>query len=234
MTKGVAPELLEPLRMMTPLGRFGEASDIANAAVYLASDESSFVTGQCISPNGGLVIEVGVGRGQQTRGVFGGILRRRRQLRTRGRPATCRGRRGNLAVAGAPLGHVIGEREGFTRRRSTAHGSRTSDGAPAPSSPTTGSWGPDGMNEAVGGLFRPIADYEPYTGDRVIRTGYWGLAPLVDSPVVRGPAASVARAAIDDGCEGVIMFAAGRANNGPPRPTARRGRGEGRGTGRRR
>ena len=56
MTKGVAPELLEPLRMMTPLGRFGEATDIANAAVYLASDESGFVTGQCISPNGGLVI----------------------------------------------------------------------------------------------------------------------------------------------------------------------------------
>ena len=56
MTKGVAPELLEPLRMMTPLGRFGEATDIANVAVYFASDESSFVTGQCISPNGGLVI----------------------------------------------------------------------------------------------------------------------------------------------------------------------------------
>ena len=56
MTKRVAPELLEPLRMMTPLGRHGVPSDIANAAVYLASDESSFVTGQCISPNGGLVI----------------------------------------------------------------------------------------------------------------------------------------------------------------------------------
>ncbi len=44
---------------------------------------------------------------------------------------------------------------------------------------------PDGMNEAVGGLFRPIADDEPYTGDRVIRTGYWGLAPLLAAVGVR-------------------------------------------------
>jgi 3-oxoacyl-[acyl-carrier protein] reductase len=56
MTRSVAPELLEPLRMMTPLGHHGEPDDIANAAVYLASDESKFVTGQFISPNGGLVI----------------------------------------------------------------------------------------------------------------------------------------------------------------------------------
>ena len=56
MTQSIAPELLEPLKMMTPLGRLGVPSDIANLAVYLASDESSFVTGEAISPNGGLVI----------------------------------------------------------------------------------------------------------------------------------------------------------------------------------
>ena len=37
----------------TPMRRFGEPDDIAWAAVYLASEESKFMTGQVISPNGG-------------------------------------------------------------------------------------------------------------------------------------------------------------------------------------
>jgi 3-oxoacyl-[acyl-carrier protein] reductase len=37
----------------TPMGRFGEPDDIAWAAVYLASEEARFVTGQTLSPNGG-------------------------------------------------------------------------------------------------------------------------------------------------------------------------------------
>ena len=37
----------------TPMRRFGEPDDIAWAAVYLASDEAKFVTGQVLSPNGG-------------------------------------------------------------------------------------------------------------------------------------------------------------------------------------
>jgi len=41
------------LEMQTPMGRFGDADDIAWAAVYLASDEAKFVTGQVLSPNGG-------------------------------------------------------------------------------------------------------------------------------------------------------------------------------------
>ena len=36
--------------------RFGDAEDIAWAAVYLASEESKFMTGQTISPNGGFVM----------------------------------------------------------------------------------------------------------------------------------------------------------------------------------
>jgi 3-oxoacyl-[acyl-carrier protein] reductase len=40
----------------TPLGRFGEAAEIARTALFLVSDDSSFFTGQWLSPNGGLVI----------------------------------------------------------------------------------------------------------------------------------------------------------------------------------
>jgi NAD(P)-dependent dehydrogenase (short-subunit alcohol dehydrogenase family) len=37
----------------TPLGHVGEPLDIANAAVYLASDESKYVTGEIIYVDGG-------------------------------------------------------------------------------------------------------------------------------------------------------------------------------------
>lgn len=56
MTKAIPDEMIEPMRQITPLGRHGTADDIAYACLYLASDESNFVTGQWLSPNGGLVI----------------------------------------------------------------------------------------------------------------------------------------------------------------------------------
>jgi NAD(P)-dependent dehydrogenase (short-subunit alcohol dehydrogenase family) len=56
MSASVAPKMIAGLKMLTPLGRIGEPADISAAAVYLASDESGFVTGQTLSPNGGLVI----------------------------------------------------------------------------------------------------------------------------------------------------------------------------------
>ena len=49
----IAPEMKQMLAMQTPMQRLGEADDIAWAAVYLASDEAKFVTGQVLSPNGG-------------------------------------------------------------------------------------------------------------------------------------------------------------------------------------
>ena len=41
------------LKAATPMGRLGEPDDIAWAAVYLASAEAGFMTGQTLSPNGG-------------------------------------------------------------------------------------------------------------------------------------------------------------------------------------
>ena len=55
MTEDLDETLLAPLIMMSPLGRIGQADEIAAAILYLACDDSSFVTGQWISPNGGLV-----------------------------------------------------------------------------------------------------------------------------------------------------------------------------------
>lgn len=56
MTAGVPDAALKPLKQATPLGRVGTPLDIAQTALFLASDESSFITGQWISPNGGLVM----------------------------------------------------------------------------------------------------------------------------------------------------------------------------------
>jgi 3-oxoacyl-[acyl-carrier protein] reductase len=39
----------------TPMGRLGEPREIAAVAAFLASDDASFVTGQWLSPNGGLL-----------------------------------------------------------------------------------------------------------------------------------------------------------------------------------
>ena len=49
-------EMRSALAGLTPMGRFGDADDIAWAAVYLASDEAKYMTGQVISPNGGYVM----------------------------------------------------------------------------------------------------------------------------------------------------------------------------------
>jgi 3-oxoacyl-[acyl-carrier protein] reductase len=44
------------LSEQTPLGSIGTVVDVAHTILFLASDRSSFITGQVISPNGGLII----------------------------------------------------------------------------------------------------------------------------------------------------------------------------------
>ena len=47
----------EAFRLQTPLGRLGTPEDVANAVVFLASDEASFITGEIVDVNGGLLID---------------------------------------------------------------------------------------------------------------------------------------------------------------------------------
>lgn len=54
MLKGVPEELLRRFEGQTMLGRLGEPEEIAQVAVFLASDMSSYVTGTVIDANGGM------------------------------------------------------------------------------------------------------------------------------------------------------------------------------------
>jgi 3-oxoacyl-[acyl-carrier protein] reductase len=56
MTAGMSPLLQKVILSRTPLGRWGEPEEVAATALFLASDEASFYTGQWLSPNGGLVM----------------------------------------------------------------------------------------------------------------------------------------------------------------------------------
>jgi len=50
------PEEVERVRASVPLGRHGTGEDIAGAVVWLASDDASYVTGQTIGVNGGVLL----------------------------------------------------------------------------------------------------------------------------------------------------------------------------------
>ena len=56
MMKELPEEASAMLKEETPLGRIADPSEIAGTVAFLASEDAGFITGQVISPNGGLVI----------------------------------------------------------------------------------------------------------------------------------------------------------------------------------
>ena len=49
-----SPEWMDTVMQMTPMQRMGQANEIASTALFLASEESSYFTGQTLFPNGGM------------------------------------------------------------------------------------------------------------------------------------------------------------------------------------
>ena len=54
LTAGLSEDLLQGAIQLTPLGRLGEASEIAHLVTFLASDNAAFITGEVIRIDGGL------------------------------------------------------------------------------------------------------------------------------------------------------------------------------------
>lgn len=56
MTQGLSQEVKDTLYKQIPLGRLGQPADVAEAVRFLASDEASYITGQVLHVNGGMLM----------------------------------------------------------------------------------------------------------------------------------------------------------------------------------
>ena len=56
MTEALSDKVKEGAVAQIPLGRFGEAEDIANAVAFLASEEAGYITGQVLCVDGGMAM----------------------------------------------------------------------------------------------------------------------------------------------------------------------------------
>ena len=56
MTRALPEEVRKTFEAQTALGRFGDAQDIADAVLFLASDQAKYITGQTMHVNGGMLM----------------------------------------------------------------------------------------------------------------------------------------------------------------------------------
>ena len=56
MTRALPEETRKTFEAQTSLGKFGEAQDIADAVLFLASDQAKYITGQTLHVNGGMLM----------------------------------------------------------------------------------------------------------------------------------------------------------------------------------
>ena len=56
MTRALPEETRKTFEAQTALGRFGEAQDVADAVLFLASDQARYITGQTLHVNGGMLM----------------------------------------------------------------------------------------------------------------------------------------------------------------------------------
>ena len=56
MTQALSEDVKKNILKSIPVGFFGKPIDVAKTALYLASDESNFITGQVITVDGGMVM----------------------------------------------------------------------------------------------------------------------------------------------------------------------------------
>ena len=56
MTTGLSDEIKNTIQSKIPLGKTGQSEDVASAVAFLASADASYITGQVLCVDGGIVM----------------------------------------------------------------------------------------------------------------------------------------------------------------------------------